>query len=189
MRRLWLAAALTVAACADEIPEDVSTEMERAARASHADSGAEAGPSVNELMVSAPPGGHVDWIRDIRAGLDSVPAEAALDRGEALYTVQELYSRRYVPLRQFYGPDGAAPGAPRLASAVEGAGTRLQELMGLLAGNQSDAGAVEQAVRAVQDALDQAQAAAQAAGLHPSAPRDSAVDATAPAVRDTAAAR
>lgn len=172
MRRLWLAVALLAAGCADEIPEDVSAEMEaaRAANQQAADSVQSRAPE--ELILTAPAGGHADWIRDIRTGLDTVPAEAAVDRGEALHSVQELYSRRFEPLRQFYGAGGAVDGGAQLAQAVERAGDQLQELMRLLAGDASDAARIEDATRASQRALDAIEAAAQAAGLPPTAPRD-----------------
>lgn len=171
MRRFFVAAVMISVACADEIPEDVSSEMARAARANVADTSAVVGPELSELVMTAPPGGHADWIRDIRMGLDSVPAEAELDRGEALYSVQELYSRRFEPLQEFYGAGGAAMPEPALAEAVEAAGNRLQDIMRLLA-SDSDAAQLEAALRDAQQALDDAQAAAQRAGLPGTAPRD-----------------
>jgi hypothetical protein len=172
MRRMWLAIVPLSLGCADEIPEDVSAEMEAARSANESAADTLSGPTPAELLVTAPAGGHADWIRDIRTGLDTVPAEAGLDRGEALHIVQELYSRRFEPLRQFYGPGGAADAGPQLAQAVERVGMQLQALMGHLAGNEADAALIKDAVGASQDALDRAEAAAQAAGLSPTAPRD-----------------
>src|SRR5690606_5700662 len=102
-----------------------------------------------------------------------------VDRGEARHAVQELYARRFEPLRMFYGVDGALDAGPALSEAVAIAGTRLQELMRLLAADASDAAMIEEAVRASQDALDQVESAARAAGLPPTAPRDTAVSADA----------
>ena len=172
MKRMWLATALLVVACADEIPEDVSAQMEaaRTANETSVDTLTEEAPE--ELLVAAPPGGHADWIRDIRTGLDTVPADAGIDRGEALHAVQELYARRFAALRQFYGPGGAAEAGTQLSQAIENAGARLQELMRHLASDAADAALIEQTVRSAQDALDQVEAAARAAGLPPHAPRE-----------------
>lgn len=172
MRRMWLATVVLAVACADEIPEDVSAQMEAARTANEAPADTMTEPTPAELIVTAPPGGHADWVRDIRTGLDTVPADAGLDRGEALYVVQELYSRRFEPLRQFYGPGGAEESGTQLAQAIERAGAQLQELMRLLASDAADAAQIEQTVRAAQDALDQVEAAARAAGLPPHAPRE-----------------
>ncbi|MGH7447414.1 MAG: hypothetical protein ACRELT_07625 [Longimicrobiales bacterium] len=173
MRRLGLVIVLILAACADEIPEDVSAEMEAARAASReaADTPATA-PQPDDLLVTAPAGGHVTWIRDIDAGLDSVPAQAVIDRGEALHAVQELYSRRFEPLRRFYGPGGVLDAGPAMSQSVERAGTRLQQLMQHLANDAADADLIEQSVRASQDALQQVENASRAAGLDPAAPRD-----------------
>lgn len=183
MRRWWLAVVFLSGACADEIPEDVSKQMEAARAANQSTPDTVTGLAPDELLVTAPPGGHADWIRDIQTGLDTVPAEAAIDRGEALYAVQELYSRRYEPLRQFYGANGAAHAGPQLAQAVGDAGTRLQELMRLLAGDEADAAMIEEAVRVSQDALDGVESAAQSAGLSPTAPRDTLISDTAAVLR------
>ncbi|MBR9990748.1 MAG: hypothetical protein KFH98_13390 [Gemmatimonadetes bacterium] len=172
MRRMWLAVMLVSVGCADEIPEDVSAHMEAARTANQAVADSVAAPDIAALIAGAPAGGHADWVRDIRTGLDTVAASAGVDRGEALYTVQELYSRRYDPLRQFYGTDGAAGPGQQLAQAVERAGMQLRELMRHLAGDASDGDVIEANVRAVQDALDQIESASQAAGLPPTAPRD-----------------
>ena len=181
MRRWWLGVLLVSVACADEIPEDVSEQMEAARAAARQNSDSLTGPSPDELLVTAPAGGHTDWIRDIRTGLDTVPAAAAVDRGEALHVVQELYSRRFEPLRLFYGTGGAANAGPQLARAVEDAGSRLQVLMRYLAGNEADAAMIAEAVRTTQDALDLVESAARSAGLPPSAPRDTAVGGQTPA--------
>jgi hypothetical protein len=175
MGRWWLALVAVSVACADEIPEDVTEQMEAARAASQEIPDSLAAPSPDELLVTAPAGGHADWIDDIRTGLDTVATQAAVDRGEALYGVQELYSRRFEPLRQFYGTNGAANAGAHLAQAVEGAGTRMQELMRHLAGNEADSAAIEAAVRATQDALDQVENVAASAGLPPSAPRDTVI--------------
>lgn len=175
MGRWWLAVVAVSVACADEIPEDVTEQMEAARAASQPGPDSLTSPSPDELLVTAPAGGHADWIADIRTGLDTVPTHAADDRGEALHAVRELYARRFEPLRLFYGTNGAANGGPQLATAVEGAGIRLQELMRNLAGNEADTAMIEAAVRATQEALDQVESAAQAAGLPPSAPRDTVI--------------
>lgn len=172
MRRMWLATAVLAVACADEIPEDVSAHMEAARTANEAPADTITEPTPEELLVNAPPGGHADWIRDIQTGLDTVPADAGLDRGEALYAVQELYSRRFAALRQFYGPGGAAESGTQLSQSIENAGAQLQALMRHLASDAADAAVIEQTVRAAQDALDQVEAAARAAGLPPHAPRE-----------------
>ncbi|HEX2166927.1 MAG TPA: hypothetical protein VHG09_06765 [Longimicrobiales bacterium] len=189
MRAWWLAVVLVTAACADEIPEEVTEQMEAARAANEAVPDSLEGPDPNDLLVRAPAGGHADWIRDIRVGLDTVPAQSAVDRGAALHVVQELYSRRFEPLRIFYGNGGAANAGPQLAQAVEHAGTRMQELMRLLAGNEADTAAIEEAVRVTKEALDAIESAAQAAGLPPSAPRPagSTIDTT--GARDTAGGR
>lgn len=174
MRRLWLAVLLGSIACADEIPEDVAQQLDAARAANQPTADSLNGPAPDELLITAPAGGHADWIRDIRTGLDTVPAEAALDRGEALHMVQELYSRRFEPLRRFYGAGGVAHAGPQLAEAVDRVGSQMQELMRRLAGNEADGTLIEQAVRAAQDALDDVLSAAQAAGLSPTAPRDTA---------------
>lgn len=176
MRRMWLAVVLIVAACADEIPEDVSQQMEAARSSTEvvADT-TPPQPDLDVLLQAAPSGGLTDWIRDVRVGLDSVPAEAALDRGDALHAVQELYTRRFEALRVFYGAGGAVNAGVDVTRAVEDASTQLQNLMRVLATDDSDAAAIEQSVIASQNALDRVEAAARAAGLPPDSPRDSAI--------------
>jgi len=174
MRRFWLGVVLLSLGCADEIPENVSQEMEARRAAQQAASDTSAAQDPAELLRHAPPGGHADWIRDIRSGLDTVPALAAVDRGDALHTVQELYARRYEPLRQFYGAGGAINAGAAVATAVEEAGTRLQQLMQQLASTDAQAESIEAAVAASRDALTRVEEAARAAGLPPIAPRDQA---------------
>ncbi|HEX6307617.1 MAG TPA: hypothetical protein VFZ69_05475 [Longimicrobiales bacterium] len=169
MRRIWLPVALLALACADEIPEDVSAQMEAARTAGQPDTTA---PDIADLLGTAPAGGQADWIADLRSGLDTVPALAALDRGEALHEVQELYSRRFEPLRQFYGVGGAIDAGAAVAQAIEEAGTQLQQLMRHLASNTADSAAIDAAVTASREALTRIDAAARAAGLAPNAPRD-----------------
>jgi hypothetical protein len=162
---------LVSAACADEIPEDVSAQME-AARTAGEPTDTTRAPDIEALIVNAPAGGHTTWIRDIRSGLDSVPATAAVDRGEALYEVQEFYARRFEPLRRFYGPGGAIDAGPAVSQAVTRAGAQLQQLMQHLAGEEADAMLIDAAVRASHESLQQIEDAARAAGLSPAAPRD-----------------
>jgi hypothetical protein len=175
MRQGWLGIVLVAAACADEIPEDVSARMEaaRAARDTAADSAAV--PDLEELLVNAPPGGHADWVREIRTGLDSVAPRAASDRGEALYGLQEIYSRRFEALRRFYGADGAAGPVPAVARAVEDAGEQLRELMRHLASTDADSTVIAASIQSSRDALQRVEDAARAAGMPPSAPRDSVI--------------
>lgn len=176
MRRMWLAVMLVVAACADEIPEDVTQEMEAARVSTEVEADTvSAQPDLEGLLRAAPSGGHVDWIRDIRVGLDSVSAEAALDRGDALHSVQELYTRRFEALRVFYGAGGAVDAGAEVEQAVEDASTHLQELMRLLATDASDAAAIEQTVRTSQDALDRIGVATRAAGVPLDSPRDTVI--------------
>ena len=177
MRRMWLAVTLVVAACADEIPEDVTQQMEAARDSTEVASAdtATAQPDLEGLLRAAPSGTHVDWIRDIRVGLDSVPAEAALDRGDALHSVQELYSRRFEALRTFYGAGGVIAAGVAVTQAVEEASTHLQELMRLLATDASDAAVIEQSVRSSQDALDRVAIATREAGVPRDSPRDTVI--------------
>ena len=179
MRRMWLAVMLVVVACADEMPEDVTQRMEAARDSTEAESAntapAQPEPDLEGLLRAAPSGSHVDWIRDIRVGLDSVPAEAALDRGDALHSVQELYSRRFEALRIFYGAGGAIDAGVAVTQAVEDASTHLQELMRLLATDASDAAAIEQSVRSSQDALDRVGVATREAGVPRDSPRDTVI--------------
>lgn len=169
MRRLCLAAVLSTLACADEIPEDVSAQMEAARAGQRVDTAA---PDISDLLSAAPPGGHTDWIGDIRSGLDTVPVLAAVDRGEALHAVQELYSRRFEPLRQFYGVGGAIDAGAAVAQAIEDAGTQLQQLMRHLASNTADSAVIDTAVASTRAALAGIENATRAAGLAPNAPRD-----------------
>lgn len=171
MRRLWLAVALLAVGCADEIPEDVTQQMEAARAATEPETDTTSGPDLDALLVTAPAGGYADWLADIRTGLDTIPGEAREDRGSAQHTVQELYARRFEPLRLFYGPGGAATAGPRLEQAVENVGLELQQLMRHLAGDTDDA-AIAESVTASQTALDRVGDAARAAGLAPTAPRD-----------------
>lgn len=172
MRRLGLAVVLIAAACADEIPEDVSAQMEAARTANQAAVDTAGAPVVEELLVTAPAGGHMTWIRDIHTGLDSVLAKAEVDRGEALHAVQELYSRRFEPLRRFYGAGGALDTGPAMSQSVESAGIQLQQLMQHLASDAADADLLGQSVRASHDALQQVENASRDAGLDPAAPRE-----------------
>lgn len=173
MRRLCILAVLSAVACADEIPDDVSAQMEAARAEQSGDTVAALG--LAELLQTAPPGGHSDWIRDIRMGLDTVPAMAALDRGEALYAVRELYARRFEPLHQFYGAEGVAHAGAELAQTIDRSGAQLQDLMRRLADNAVDAAAIEESVRTAQQSLVGIETAARTAGLTPEAPRNAAV--------------
>jgi hypothetical protein len=173
---MWLAVSLVVAACADEIPEDVTQEMEAARVSTEVEADTMSPqPDLEGLLRAAPSGGHADWIRDIRVGLDSVPAEAALDRGDALHSVQELYTRRFEALRVFYGAGGAIDAGVEVEQAVAEASTHLQELMRLLATDASDAAAIEQSVRTSQDALDRIGVATREAGVALDSPRDTVI--------------
>lgn len=172
MRRLWIPVFLSAAACADEIPEDVSAQMEAARAVQSGDTIVT--PPLAELLQTAPPGGHADWIRDISMGLDTVPAMAAVDRGEALHAVRELYARRFEPLRQFYGAEGVAHAGVGLEQAIDQSAAQFQELMRQLAETGGDAETVGQNVRATQESLSAIEAAARSAGLTPAAPRDAA---------------
>ena len=164
---------LVLAGCADEIPEDVSAEMDArraATQDSVADTTANAAP-LEQLLESAPAGGHADWVAEIRAGLDSVPADAAVDRGDAQHSVQELYTRRFSYLVDFYGANGVAHAGPALASAIDAAGARLQELMRGLADDRATPDQISAGVRTAQEALTEIETQARAAGLPPAAPR------------------
>jgi hypothetical protein len=174
---MWLAVMLVGVACADEMPEDVTQRMEAARDSTEAESAdtAAAQADLEGLLRAAPSGSHVDWIRDIRVGLDSVPAEAALDRGDALYRVQELYTRRFEALRIFYGAGGAIDAGVAVTQAVEDASTHLQDLMRLLATDASDAATIEQSVRSSQDALDRVGVATREAGVPRESPRDTVI--------------
>lgn len=172
MRRLWVLVFLSAAACADEIPENVSEQMDSARAAESGDT--VAAPAIADQLQTAPPGGHADWIRDIRQGLDTVPAMAAFDRGEALHAVRELYARRFGPLRHFYGAEGVAPAGADLAQTIERSAALMQELMRQLAESGGEAAAIEQSVLAVQESLTAIEMAARRAGLAPTAPRDAA---------------
>lgn len=176
MRHGWLGILLVSAGCADEIPEDVSARMEAARSANEAAVDSAVGADMEDLLVTAPPGGYADWIGEIRTGLDSVAPRAAIDRGEALYGLQEVYSRRFEALRRFFGAEGAAQPAPAVAAAVEDAGARIRELMRHLASSTADSAAVAAAIQASRDALTRVENAARAAGMPPSAPRDSVVE-------------
>jgi hypothetical protein len=162
-----------LAGCADEIPEDVSAEMDarRAATQPPADDTTANTAPLEQLLESAPAGGYMDWIAEIRTGLDSVPADAAVDRGDAQHAVQELYTRRFAYLVEFYGPGGATHAGDALASTIDAAGARLQELMRSLADDRAAAEHITASVRAAQDALTAIEAQARAAGLPPEAPR------------------
>jgi hypothetical protein len=164
---------LVLAGCADEIPEDVSAEMD-ARRIEAEPPPADTLPSasrVSELLESAPAGGYADWLADVMSGLDSVSTDAATDRGDALHAVQELVARRFEYLVQFYGPQGAAHAGMALAQSIERAGQALQDLMRMLADTQADAARIEAGVTAARTALRDVDAQARAAGLPPTAPR------------------
>lgn len=174
MRRFrWVPVLVVLAGCADEIPENVSQEMDAARAATAADTASPASDSlrVEQLLATAPPGGYADWVADIRAGLDSVTVDAAIDRGDAIHSAQELQARRYTYLVQFFGPEGASYAGQPLASAVEQVGAQLQELMRRLADNQSDSTAIAQSVQNVKSALAEVDNQGRAAGLPPTAPR------------------
>lgn len=168
----WVPLLLALAGCADEIPEDVSAEMDaRRAATQSADDTTAASVDVQELLEEAPAGGYLDWVRDIHAGLDSVAADAVYDRGDALHSAQELYYRRYEYLVDFYGHQGAAPAGPGLAQAIEQVGTQLQDLMRLLSDDQTDGERIAAAISAIKDALAEVETQGRAAGLPPEAPR------------------
>jgi hypothetical protein len=173
MKWSMIPALLVLAGCADEIPEDVSAEMDarRAATQEPVEDTTTGQARLEQLLESGPAGGYIDWVAEIRAGLDSVPADAAVDRGAALHSVQELYTRRFSYLVEFYGVGGAAHAGDALARAVDAAGARLQELMRSLADDQASREHIRAGVAAAQDALSEIETQARAAGLPPAAPR------------------
>src|SRR5690606_31576885 len=97
---------------------------------------------------------------------------AEVDRGEAQHAVQELYTRRFDVLRQFYGSGGAIDAGAAVAQAVDETDARLQQLIRQLATDESNGAAIGEAVRSAQAAVENIENATRAAGLPPTAPRD-----------------
>src|SRR5262245_61248607 len=150
MRRLlpFALICLTVA-CSREAP---------AARAS-ADSSAPAvqpaSPAADSgLIRGTPPGDLEDWVKDMRAGLDTAAVELKTNRPAAQKRVVDLYASRQEYSEMYYGVNGRMGPTPELAESIKTAETRFHELMALLIASPPAAdSAIRDAITKTQEQL------------------------------------
>lgn len=128
-------------------------------------------PQSDDPMLQAPAGGYVDWVNDLKSGVDQVMTQAREDRTAAQHAVQRLYESRQRYLVQYFGEGGRAVASEQMAGAVQQVSTYLQELMRQLSTDEVPLEQVEETVTAAKTSLDSVLTAGQAAGLAPSAPR------------------
>lgn len=128
-------------------------------------------------IPGTPAGGLVDWVAEIRSGLQALPAQAATEPRAAQDRALELYVGRQEYIEIYYGPAGRLSGGGVLGTTVAEAETRFHELMQLLGQTPApDSARVATAVDALEGQLERVLAEARAAGV-PLAPSGSA-DAT-----------
>lgn len=122
---------LVLAACGETRPDESESTGEAGGAATpvRADTG---------LIQNTPEGGVLDWVADIQAGLDSIPAVAARDPAAAQSQVLNLYVTRQEYLEMYYGPGGRLEVSGALAGTIEAAESRFHALMQELAGEAPD---------------------------------------------------
>jgi hypothetical protein len=166
-----LAGTLAMVACADEVPRQSPPEFVEAPPRDGYVGEAVAGQDDDVAAPGTPAGGYLDWIAELRSGLDRVAAVAVTDRETALREVQELYASRHEYLQLYFGDGGAMYVSDELAQAVERSADEFRSLIRQLASMADDGAAVEEAVAAAARSLDAVAATAHAAGLPADAPR------------------
>lgn len=166
---MFVLLAVTAAACADEMPRDVqeATAPVDSTLLLGDTTGNEPEPSPGAL----PPGGHADWIADMRQELPRIIEESRTDRSEALDALRQLYLTRQQPLRDHFGAGGSAFASDELAQAITTADEHFQELMRQLASEEAPDERLQEAATSLDQTLVEVEAAAVAAGLPPNAPR------------------
>lgn len=165
MRRLFLFGTLIFAvACAESQPaEDTDTDASSTARASSVqasagpgDGSAPAGDATastgqarapgsggeSDMIFNTPEGGALDWLADIAAGLDTVPALVGGDPAAAQTQVLNLYVTRQEYLEGYFGPGGRLGTTPELAEAIKTNEARFHALMQELAKESPDSARV-----------------------------------------------
>lgn len=121
----------TDTAAADSAPSTAGTTAPPAA-----DRGA------SDMIFNTPEGGLLDWVADIRAGLDSVPALMGSDPSAAQGTVLTLYAMRQEYLEGYYGESARLETTPELSAAIMENEQRFHALMMELAQESPDSATV-----------------------------------------------
>jgi hypothetical protein len=165
-----LAGTLAMVACADEVPRQSPPEFVEAPPRDGYLGEAVVGQD-DVTAPGTPAGGYLDWIAELRSGLERVADVAVTDRETALREVQELYASRHEYLQLYFGDGGAMYVSDELAQAVERSADEFRSLIRQLASMADDGAAVEDAVAAAARSLDAVAATAHAAGLPADAPR------------------
>jgi high-affinity iron transporter len=175
---VWLAL-LALSACGrtgdDAAADDSSVEI-----GSVPDSNAD--PAA-EVLPGTPPGGLVDWVTDIREGLQDVPslvarssaADSAVEgRAAAESVVLDLYLGRQEYIERYYGPGGPRDGGEALDAAVGDAESKFHEVLRLAGATPpAETASVQAAIDRLSEALDRVLDEARAAGVPLDAPAGS----------------
>jgi hypothetical protein len=111
-------------------------------------------PNDGGLIPGTPAGDLADWVKDIRNGLDEIPALTKQNPADAQKKALDLYITRQEYAEMYYGLDGRNKASEELSAAIETAEERFHVVMQLLAQTAPAQDAVESAV----DSLDAQQA-------------------------------
>ena len=111
-------------------------------------------PNDGGLIPGTPAGDLADWVKDIRKGLDDIPALTKQNPADAQKKALDLYITRQEYAEMYYGLDGRNKASEELSAAIEAAEQRFHVVMQLLAQKAPAQDAVETAV----DSLDAQQA-------------------------------
>jgi hypothetical protein len=120
-RRAWLLCAACCAACGS-------------APGHSADRPPAETPAAGLRLAGTPPGSLVDWVADIRAGLEPVPAMVDTDPAAARRTAVDLYVNRQEWIERYYGPYGTLDPdtTSALGRAVRELEARFHDLIAVL---------------------------------------------------------
>lgn len=140
----------------EEAEATASTEEARAAAAS--------ADGASGMIHNTPEGGVLEWVRDIRTGLDSVAALAGSDPAAAQGAVLNLYVMRQEYLEGYYGPGGRLEATPELAEAIETNEARFHALMSELSTEAPDSAGVAALTDSLAAQTARVRAAAEAVG-------------------------
>ena len=111
-------------------------------------------PNDGGIIPGTPAGDLADWVKDIRKGLDDIPALTRQNPADAQKKALDLYITRQEYAEMYYGLDGRNKASEELSAAIETAEQRFHVVMQLLAQKTPAQDAVETAV----DSLDAQQA-------------------------------
>lgn len=118
----------------------------------------------SEIIPGTPPGSLVEWIQDIRSGLEGLAGRLQEDPQGASQSVTELYLSRQEYIERYYGAGGSRAGSQALGRVVVEAESRFHDLMRIAGRNpppdsQEVAEAVSSLVERLREVLDEAVAA------------------------------